>query len=373
MVTKGYASPEVERAYSRARELCREVEETSELFSALWGLRHFYSNRSELETSRQLGEQLVDLAQRQGDRDRLLLAQQGLGHPLLMMGEFGPARQCFEHGMVLYNPVEHRALALRYGVCPGVQCITLAATALWFLGYPEQALHRMYEGVAQAHELDHPHSLAHALYWSARLHAYRLEAPKAYRQVELLLTLAAEYGFEFWLRQGRFTRGWALAAQGQSEEGLAIMDRAVAEVIAGGSTTIRAQFPVFLAEAYGKLGQSDKALALLTEAQAAIDASETRMFESEVYRIKAEVLLQQPKPDEQQAVTCFSHSLDISRRQQAKSLELRAATSLARHWQKQGKREEVQELLAPVYGWFTEGFDTVDLQNAKQVLEELRK
>ena len=185
------------------------------------------------------------------------------------------------------------------------------------------------------------------------------------------MTLSTEQGFSHWLVVGTLMRGWALAAQGQEAEGIAQMHQALAARRAAGAELGRSCWLTLLAEAYGGMGQAEEGLALLAEALAVVNNSRECHWEAELYRLRGELLLKRPVSDEQQAEACFSQALDIARHQQAKSWELRAAMSLSRLWQRQGRRAEARKLLAPVYGWFTEGFDTADLQEAKALLEEL--
>ncbi len=185
------------------------------------------------------------------------------------------------------------------------------------------------------------------------------------------MSLATEQKFAQWVTAGNFQRGWALAMQGQGEEGLALMQQGMAAVLTTGAEIFRLIFLAFLAETYGKIGQVEAGLHMLAEALAVTNERGQHDMEAELHCLKGELLLQQTAPDTSQAETCFHHALDIARRQQAKSWELRAATSLARLWQSQDKRQEAHDLLAPVYEWFTEGFDTADLQEAKALLNEL--
>ena len=192
-----------------------------------------------------------------------------------------------------------------------------------------------------------------------------------HEQAAAAMTLATEQGFAQWVARGTVLHGWALAMQGQGEAGLAGMRQGLAAELATGSTLLRPYFLGLLAEAYGAGGHPDEGLAVLAEALAVLDTTEVRFYAAELYRLKGALLLQQAVPDAAQADACFHQALDVARQQQAKSFELRAATSLARLWQSQDKRQEAYDLLAPVYGWFTEGFDTADLQEAQALLEEV--
>jgi predicted ATPase len=243
------------------------------------------------------------------------------------------------------------------------------AWVLWLLGYPGQALTRSHATLTYAQELQHAFSLARALHDVMTLHKLRGEANAAQEWAEAALAIVTEQGFGLNLGTAMFTRGWALAAQGRHEEGMAQMCQGLAARRAEGAGATLAEFPSRLGEAYGRIGQAEEGLRLLVEALAMVDKDP--WYEAEVHRIKGELLLLQPVPDAPQAEACFQQALAVARRQQAKSWELRAAMSLARLWQQQGKRAEAYELLALIYGWFTEGFDTADLQEAQALLEAL--
>jgi TOMM system kinase/cyclase fusion protein len=370
MATKGYAAPEVEHAYARARELCQKVGDTPQLFPVLRGLTYVYIVRAEFQTARKLGEQLLRLAERTQEPQLLLFAHHHLAGILFHLGELAPARALLEQGMALYNPLQHCSLAVMYGQDPGVVCRSYVARPLWLLGYPDQALQRGREALALAQELAHSPSLAYALNWAATVHQFRRDALATQEQAEALIALSTEQGFPQWLAGGTILRGWALAERGEREEGMAQMRQGMAAWQATGAEVDRPYFLALLAEEYGKADQEEEALSVLAEALALVQRSGDRYWEAELHRLKGEMLLIQAIPDKAQAETCFQQVLAMARRQEAKALELRAAMSLSRLWQQQGKRDEARELLTPVYGWFTEGFDTADLQEAKALLDE---
>jgi TOMM system kinase/cyclase fusion protein len=379
LVTKGQASPEVLQAYARARTLCQQVGETPQLFQVLRGLWYFYLLRVELQTARELGEQLLTLAQHIGDPALFLEAHYTLGNTLNYMGEFAAAQAHLEQGIALYDPQQHRSHAVRYGQDPGVVCRSYAALTLWYLGYPDQALQRSHEALALARELEYPYSLALALYFAALLHQFRRERQRTQERAEAAIALASEGGFTVVVAGGTFLRGWALtersptpgAGQGQGEAGLAQMHQGLAAFHATGAETFRPYFLSLLAAASAQVGRREEGLTLLAEALAVTNEKGERRCEAELHRLKGLLLLARTTGQDTEAETCFRQALDIARRQQAKSWELRAAMSLSRLWQRQDKRDAARELLAEVYGWFTEGFDTADLQEAKALLTEL--
>jgi predicted ATPase len=371
MATKGLAAWEVEQTYALARELCRQVGETPQLFPTLGGLWSFYYGRGALPTAREIGEQLSRLAHRTAAPTHLLEAHAVLGTTLFYLGEYAAARAHLEQGIVLTDPTAQRALGFRHGYAPGVSCLALAANTLWCLGYPAQAVRRSQEALALAQELAHPYSLAVAQHYAAILHDRRREATVVQAQAEAFLTLATAQGFPLYVGLGTFWRGKALAVHGEDEVGLTQMHQGLAAVVATGLTLAQPLCLVPLAEAAGKAGRIAEGLRLLAEALAAFEANEQGDGFPEVYRLQGEFLLCHAVPDTPQTEACFQQALTIARRQQAKSWELRAALSLSRLWQQQGKQDEAHQLLAPIYGWFSEGFDTADLQEAKALLAGL--
>jgi class 3 adenylate cyclase/predicted ATPase len=371
MAIKGHGAPEVEQAYARARVLCHQVAETPHLFSVLRGLCRFYQGRGALQTAQELGEQLYRLAQRVATPLHLLEAHDALGTTLFFLGEYATARTSLEQGMAYADPVTEQDLVLRHGEAPGVRCLAYAANTLWCLGYPTQALQRSQEALARARALAHPYNLVAAQYFAVFLHQRRREALAVEEQSEALLTIATAQGFPVWAGFGACWRGWALTAQGQSEAGRVHMQQGLETILATGQTLTQPICLSLLAEAAAYTNQVEEGLGLLAEALAAFEAKGRGDGLAEAYRLQGELLLQQTPRDAAQAEACFQQALAIARRQQAKSWELRAAMSLSRLWQQQGKQDEARVLLAPIYGWFTEGFDTADLQEAKASLEEL--
>ena len=367
---KGWSAPEAAQVYTRARELCQQVGEPPQLFPVLFGLWTSSIVQPEFQTARELGEQLLHLGQKASDPTLVLQAHWVLGFTLLFMGAFAPARAHLDHVRALYDPQQHRSHTLLYGQDPGATSLYYGALALWYLGYPDQALQRSQQAVTLAQELSHPVSLAFALAGVAEIYQFRREAQPTQERAEALMTLSTEQRFAFWLVSAMVLWGWALAEQGQGAEGIVQIRQGLASWQAMGEALYQPRFRALLAELYGHVGQTEAGLTVLAEVLAEVHTNGLCYCEAELYRLKGELLLQQAPGSSGEAEACFRQALDVARRQQAKSWELRAATSLARLWQ-QGKRADAYELLAPVYGWFTEGFDTVDLQEAKALLEEL--
>lgn len=370
IAAKGYATQEVESVYDRARELCEQLEASSELFVVLRGLEVHYLVRAELQKARGLGEQLLHQAQWKGDAALLVGANHALGQSLFYLGELTAARDHLEQGMELYQPRTHR-FPTWPGGHPGEQCFLYGAWTLWLLGYPNQASQKSQEALTLIQELSHPFSLASALDFTALLHQFRREAGKAQELSETAMALCTEQKITVYLEMGRIIRGWALAGQGQGEEGVAQIQQGVGALRATGAALWYPNFLAMLAEAYGKEGRAEEALDVLDEALSIVGKTEERYYEAELHRLKGELFLQQSDSDTLQAETCFQKALAVARGQQAKSWELRGAMSLSNLWQAQGKTEEARSLLSDIYGWFTEGFDTADLKDAKALLEKL--
>jgi predicted ATPase len=287
------------------------------------------------------------------------------------LGALPAARQHLEEAMARYTPDQRRAPMLRMGNDLGVGCRQFAALTFWLLGYPAQALARLQEALALAHELSHPYSLAFVRCWAAMVYQWRRDVPAVHEQAEAAVTLSTDQGFPQWASQGTSLRGWALALQGQGEEGLAQVHQGLAAVKAIGTALFVPYSCALLADVSDHLGHPEDGLQALAEAHTLVEQQENRWWEAEVYRLRGVLLLRQPGTPQAEAEAWLQRALDVARRQEAKSLELRAAMSLSRLWQQQGKRQEAHDLLSKVYAWFTEGFDTADLQDAKALLDTL--
>jgi class 3 adenylate cyclase/predicted ATPase len=370
--TKSIAAPEVEQTYLRAQHLCQHLEEPQQLFPVLRGLWNYYNIRAELQTAHALGEQLLNLAQQVQDSGMLLAAHRAVGTTLFWMGAVAAAQSHFTQGIALYDPKQHRASAFLYGEDAGVVCQSLAAWTLWCLGFPHQGLTRSHEAVTLAQQSAYPFSVAFALGLSATCHALRREVCLTQERAEAVISLAKDQGFPYWMAVGALMCGWASTHQGQGKAGIKQMTQGLRAYRATGAVALQPYFLALLAEAHGTLGQAEAGLTVLTEALTRVDTTGERWYESEIYRLQGELLLQQTVDNQVKAESCFRHALDLARSQQAKSLELRTATSLARLWQHQGKRPEARQVLGDVYGWFTEGFDTADLKEARALLDALQ-
>jgi predicted ATPase len=371
IATQGYAAPEVGETYTYARQLCEHLEDSSQLFPVLRGLWNYYLVRAELKTAHKLGEQLLTLAQQSQDSAMLVSAHRALGVTLYHLGAVASAHMHCAQGIALYDPTQHRASAFLYGQDAGVVCHSFAAWTLWCLGYPQRGLAQSDEAVTLAQQIAHPFSLSFALSFAAGFHQLRRERHTAQEYAEAAISLTTDQGFPHWRAYSAILRAWALAHQEQAQEGVEQIKQGLRAFRATEAELWRPYLLALLAEAHGTLGEPEEGLTLLTEALTLVDTTGQRWYEAELYRFRGELLLAQSPDSHTEAETCFHHALEIARNQQAKSFELRAATSLARLWQQQGKRQEAHDLLAPVYHWFTEGFETADLQDAKALLEEL--
>ncbi|MEE8290256.1 MAG: adenylate/guanylate cyclase domain-containing protein [Candidatus Tectomicrobia bacterium] len=375
MTLQGLAAPEVGQAYSRAHQLCQQIGDTPRWYRVLWGLAMFHFQRGQLQTARQLAEQCLTLAQHRHDPGTLLEAHHVLGGMYFWIGDFVRAREHAERALDLYDPQKHRAYASRYVMNdPVVGSLHYLALPLWGLGYPDQALQRSHEGVRLARELAHPASLVFALGFEGMLHQLRWEVQAAYERAEDTLTLATEQGFAIYAAGVPIIRGWALVPQGQQETGLAQIRQGLEAYRAKGAELGAPWALALLAEAYRKAEQAEAGLRAVDEALVVAGTNGEHWYDAEIYRLKGELLLHVDRgvwPAPWTPEACFQKALHVARAQQAKSWELRAAVSLARWWQHQGERAEARRVLAEVYEWFTEGFDTADLKAARALLEAL--
>jgi predicted ATPase/class 3 adenylate cyclase len=374
MAVKGFSAPEVERAYTRAHELCQQVGDTPQLCLVLWGLLQFSIVRADIPMALVLGERLINLAQSIHDLDLLLAAHNGLGTALPFRGELRAARAHLEQSLALYDPHKHHTRAFFYGTNLQADSLAHLAHVLWLLGYPEQALQRGYEAltVAHAQEPVHAFTLAHVANLIAVVHHLRREEGLAQERAETARRFASEHGFAAELGRGTILWGWALVLQGQAE-GLGWMRQGLAAYQATGAEVWRPYYLALLAEAYGRGGQRAEGVRLLTEAPVVADNRGAHWWAAELYRLRGELLLEHEGAGHNvvEAEQCFQQALAIAQHQQAKSLELRAAMSLSRLWQAHGKRAAARQMVAEIYGWFTEGFDTADLQSARVLLAAL--
>jgi predicted ATPase len=373
MAAKGQGASEARQAYTRACELGQQVGDTRQHFRALWGSWRSHVVQSEHSAARALAEQCLNLAEKSQDVALVLEACFALGGTLVFIGDFAAARVHLERAIPLYDIKKHRSLAFLYGQDPGASSLSYMSWTLWLCGFPERALERGRQALALAEALDHPLTLALVLMWLAMSHILCRDWRAAQSQAEASMKLSNEQGFPqtFWF--GSVMQGRALVEEGRLENGIPQIEEGIAARKAIGMRLAQLFELALLAEAYGVAKRTEEGLRVLDEALDFANRTGEGFYAPELHRLKGELLLSQGKPGAaMQAETCFRRGLDGAHRQQAKSLELRGATSLARLWAKQGKWSQARDLLAPVYGWFTEGFDTADLKDAKALLDELR-
>jgi predicted ATPase len=381
MATKGLAAPEVAYAYARAWDLCQQLGEAAQTFAVATGLFTFHTGRGEVPKGHEFAEQCLRLAEQGHDPALLLQAHRGLGSSLFYLGRFITARGHLEQAVALYDAPYHQGLALRYGQDPGVVAAGFLSWTLWRLGYADQALHRSRAAVALARQLAHAHSLAWTLHFTAVVHGLRGEWGAVHAWAEELLAVAAEQGLAFWLPLGTFDQGWALVGQGQYAEGIARMRQGITGLRATGSQLGQSGLLRTLAEAVVRQQEIEEGLRILDEAFAVARHNGEAYDEVELWRARGALTLAQLSVQSrtshaasgavQEAEGYFLQAIEIARQQSAKSLELRAVMHLSRLWQSQGRREAARQILAEMYGWFAEGFDTEDLQEARALLAEL--
>jgi DNA-binding SARP family transcriptional activator len=368
---KGAQANEVEVALTRARQLCRQLGKTSQLGRVMGGLTIIYYVRAEYQKARQYAEDSLSLAQQVEDVLLKMLAHWLLGLILFPLGEYVAARGHLGQVITLYDPEQHHApsVALR-GSDIGVSTLAYDALCLWCLGYPDQAMKRSQQALTLAREFDHPYTLADVLcYAGCMFHALRRDA-RAYLQVsEELARLVNEKGLMGWLGMATSQLGEALALLGKFEDGIPLMRQGMAIMQADELILYLTRIFSFLGEAQAKAGRLEEGIATIGIALERVEQFDERLWEAELYRVRAELLLM--RDDLAAAEESYQKAIKVARQQQAKSWELRAATGLARLWQKQGRIGEARGLLGEVYHWFTEGFDTLDLKNAEALLEEL--
>jgi class 3 adenylate cyclase/tetratricopeptide (TPR) repeat protein len=371
MAARGFTAPEVGRTYERAHELCRRVRDTPQLFTALWGLWLFNFNSGRLQTGREIAEQAMGLAQRQSDPGLLMQAHHMLAATFLSLGPLSSSRSHFDGVLALYDPSKHRGHASLYGGHdPGVCSHGFGAHVLWMLGYPDLAQRRSREAIALARTLDQPASLAHAFISAALLQQLRRDPESALELATAGLAISAEHHLVLYRTFMRFARGWALAKTGHQDEGLVEMQEARAAMKAFGIVAFWGlSFSGIVGEVCREAGQVETGLTAVHDGLAMADVSGETSYLAELTRVHGELVLD--RGDLKEAAIFLRSALDIAHAQEARSFELRAASSLARLWRDQGKRAEARDLLAPIYGWFTEGFDTRDLIEAKALLDEL--
>jgi transcriptional regulator with XRE-family HTH domain/tetratricopeptide (TPR) repeat protein len=373
---QGAGLREVGDTFLRAEALCRHAGSAEQLLTVLNGLRNHYTARTELTRAKLIAHEMLNVAQSQPNLIHHVAASLALGNLYTWLGEFTSARKYLEQAIPLYDMQHSLAYRRLYGRDLGVGCLTNLAVVLWLLGFPEQALQRSRDALALAQTLAHPVGLANAHTWAAQLHLLRHEPQEVQRQADLAIQYAADQDRRPWWAMALCTHGIALVEQGQAEAGMHQIHQGLDVYRKIGSVASTAAYIIDLSRAYATIGQEREAISVLSEALAEVEASEHQTWVAEVYRFKGELLLMHYGGKESaptdlfaEVETHFHQAIKIARQQQAKSFELRATTSLCRLWQAQGRRAKAHALLTEIYGWFTEGFDTADLIEARTLLE----
>jgi class 3 adenylate cyclase/predicted ATPase len=375
---KGYAAPETKAAEERARLLIEQAEALGEppedpllLFSVLFGfwIANFIAFSGDVV--RELAAQFLTLAEKQGTTALLLITHRIMGCSLLFTGDIVEGLAHFDQGIALYDPAEHRQLATRFGQDIGVTILGYRSWARWELGYPDAALADSDQALKNAREIGQAATLMNALTFAFSTHVDSGNYATANTLVSELVDLADEKGAVFWKAFGMLNQGRLFALTGKAPNAVHMITSGITAWRSTGGTGWVPLYLSYLARAHAELGQFDDAWRYIGEAITAVETTKERWCEAEIHRIAGEIALKSPERDAAKAEAYFEHALAVAREQQAKSWELRAAMSMARLWRNQGKRDDARDLLAPVYGWFTEGFDTLDLKEAKALLDEL--
>src|SRR5215216_450196 len=367
MATKGPGAADVKKAYDRARVLCEHVGQTSHLFPVLFGLWRFYLLRADFNIARDLGKKLLSLVQQEGHVSFLLDAHFALGATLFWQGDFDLAHGHFEQVIASYDPNQHNNHTFLLGQDSLFVCMCYDAFTQWALGYSDQALKKIQEAVAMAQGRNHPFSLAYALFGIAKIHQLRRDENATRQWAEEDIALSTDKGFPYFSAISGILRGRAVAEQGNVEEGIAQINQSLRAWRITESEVDKTYHLALLAEAHGKNRETEEGLNVLAEALTAVERNKENWYEAELYRLKGDLLLMQGG-NEEEGEDCFRRALEVARRQSAMSFELRTVLSLCRLWQKNGKLEESRDLLQDIYGRFTEGFATADLQEAQALM-----
>ncbi|MDH3663821.1 MAG: hypothetical protein OEU92_28040, partial [Alphaproteobacteria bacterium] len=366
---KSYAADEVGRAFDQAEKLSRDLNDTDRSFRAARGLWNWHLLRANLQECEALADQLSSLAARSGEVIRRLMAQRIVGTTNLAIGKYEAAKTSFARGLKLYQPTDQDTYVLHYGEDPGLICCVYAAWIDDWLGYRDQALRRLEHAMTTARKLPNQYSLCMILALSSFVYLSRRDPVETRRIAEEAMTISREQGVVQWLHWSTTLCGWAMAASGDVAAGLELAKKGYRDWCVLGGLYEQPKFLALLADIHHMSGDWDKGLTCLGEAEVIVRDVGLGQWIPELYRRKGDLLVDVSRFTDAEAQ--FERAIEIARKQHAKTFELRAAMSLARLWRDQGKTNQAQSLLAPIYAWFSEGFDTVDLKEAKSILEEL--
>jgi predicted ATPase len=378
MHVKGYAAPETKAAGERARLLIEHAEAIGEapddpllLFEVLYGFWVVNFITFNGDALRGLAAQFFALAEKQGTTVPLMVGHRIMAVALASTGDIAQGRAHHDQALALYDPVKHRALATHFGVESRVSILGFRSLVLWFLGYPEAALADAAQAVREARENGQSAALMYALYHTGLTQPFCGNHTTATKQFNELVAMADKTRSIFWKAGGAAPQGWALAVTGKASEATEMLTAGIISLRSTGTTVWIPLFLTYLAKGHAELDQFVDASRAIDEALTLIETSKERWYEAETDRVAGEIELLLPESDAQKAEAYFERALSVAREHQAKSLELRATMSMARLWRDQGKPQQAHDLLAPVYGWFTEGFETLDLKEARALLDEL--
>jgi class 3 adenylate cyclase/predicted ATPase len=373
MASEGYASPKVEEIYSRARELCGMVSDPSQLCAVLYGLFGIHNTRAAYSTAKELANEMIRLAESLEDPVFGALASFSAGQTQFLLGAPSQCRRWFERTAGVYSRDRKRELMLLAGFDCGIATMAWDSVAMWMLGYPDGALSKMEHAAALARESGHPHSLVYALNFRAWLRHFRREWPAALEGARTVCALADEHGLPLWGLWATLLGGAAMVEEGQTQQGREQLNLGLEAMRVAGARITMTQTLGLVARAYERCADAKKALALIEEALTAAETSGERYYLAELNRLRGELLLISDPSNNEQAEQCFRTSIDLAQTQEAKSLELRATVNLTRLLSNKGRCDEARTMLSEIYSWFTEGFDTTDLKEAKTLLDELTR
>jgi class 3 adenylate cyclase/predicted ATPase len=375
---KGYAAPETKAATERARLLIEQAEALGEpsedpllLFSVLYSFWVANLVAFNGDTIRKLARQFLALAEKQGATIPLMLGHRLMGSSLMLTGDIAEGRAHYDQALALYDPAAHRPLATRFGQDVEVAILSYRSLALWVLGYPDAALADANHALRNAREIGQVAAVMYALLVASLAHLLCGNCATANAQFDELVALANQKSAAQWKAQGMLMRGCVFAVAGKPSDAVPIITSGLTALRSTGSTNFMPWYLLYWGVAHAELHRFDNACRCVGEAMMAMETTQEKWCEAEVHRIAGEIALKMPERNAAKAQACFERALTVARAQQARSWELRAAMSMAQLWRDEGKQNEARELLAPVYGWFTEGFDTPDLKEAKALLDEL--
>ncbi|MGO9327256.1 MAG: AAA family ATPase, partial [Steroidobacteraceae bacterium] len=378
MHTKGYAAAEAKAAVEQARLFIERAEALGEpaedplvLFSVLYGLWGVKSVDINADACRDVAAHFLALAEKQESTTPLMIGHRIMGHSLFYMGDLAQARAHYDQAIMLYRPAEHRPLATRFGQDTRMAVLSYRSLVMWLLGHPEAALANSDQALSDGRETGQAGTLMFALAFAGLAHIHYRNYAIATAILDELVPLADEKGAAIWKAAATLYQACILAVTGKASAAIPMISAGITASRSTGTTVFMSMQLSYLARAYAELDQFDDAWRCIGEAFTILGTTKETWYEAEVNRMAGEIALMSPDPDAAKAETYFERALAVARAQQAKSWELRAAMSMARLWRDQGKRDEAHDLLAPVYGWFTEGFDTLDLKEAKALLDEL--